>query len=73
MAFFRKRALSPVERFESALKEKQAARESLAELPKRRLEKDGKRLNGWRSPAPPTPSLIEQRPTCVPPRTAPRP
>jgi len=31
MAFFRKRALSPVERFESALKEKQAARESLAE------------------------------------------
>jgi len=31
MAFFRKRALSPVERFESALREKQAARESLAE------------------------------------------
>lgn len=31
MAFFRKQALSPVERYESALKEKQAARESLAE------------------------------------------
>jgi len=31
MAFFSKRAVSPVERFESALKEKQAARESLAE------------------------------------------
>jgi hypothetical protein len=31
MAFFRKRALSPVERFENALKEKQAARENLAE------------------------------------------
>ena len=31
MAFFRKRALSPVERYESVLKEKQAARESLAE------------------------------------------
>ena len=31
MAFFRMRALSPVERFESALREKQAARESLAE------------------------------------------
>jgi hypothetical protein len=31
MAFFRKRALSPVERFESSLKEKQAARENLAE------------------------------------------
>ena len=31
MAFFRKQALSPVERYESALKEKQAARENLAE------------------------------------------
>ena len=31
MAFFRKRALSPVERYESALKEKQAAQENLAE------------------------------------------
>ncbi len=31
MAFFRKRTLGPVERFESALKEKQAARENLAE------------------------------------------
>ena len=31
MTFFRKRALSPVERYEDALKEKQAARESLAE------------------------------------------
>jgi hypothetical protein len=31
MAFFRKRALSPLERFESTLKEKQAARENLAE------------------------------------------
>ena len=31
MAFFRKQALSPVERYESVLKEKQAARESLAE------------------------------------------
>ena len=31
MAFFSKRAISPVERFESALKDKQAARENLAE------------------------------------------
>ena len=31
MAFFRKRALGPVERYESALKEKQAAQENLAE------------------------------------------
>jgi hypothetical protein len=31
MAFFSKRTLGPVERFESALKEKQAARENLAE------------------------------------------
>jgi hypothetical protein len=31
MAFFSKRALSPVERFENALKEKQTARENLAE------------------------------------------
>ena len=28
MAFFRKQALSPVERYESALKKKQAAREN---------------------------------------------
>ena len=31
MAFFRKRAISPVERFERALKDKQAVRENLAE------------------------------------------
>ena len=31
MAFFSKRTLSPRERFESELKEKQAARENLAE------------------------------------------
>ena len=31
MAFFSKRAISPVERFERALKDKQAARENLAE------------------------------------------
>ncbi|MFZ0400064.1 MAG: hypothetical protein WAL03_03135, partial [Pseudolabrys sp.] len=31
MAFFSRRAISPVERFERALKDKQAARENLAE------------------------------------------
>jgi len=60
MAFF-KRELSPVERFESALKEKQAARQKLATgwvSPKRYLAKNAPPPNGWRWPVPPMPSLI---------------
>ena len=68
MAFFRKQALSPVERYECALKEKQAARENVAErlntaeamLGKRRDAAERLALAGA-----PMPNLIEQRPTCV--------
>ena len=50
MGFF-KRELSPVERFERALKDKQAARQKLADrlsIVERYLQKNVSQLNGWR-------------------------
>jgi hypothetical protein len=61
MAFF-KRERTPVERFESTLREKHAARQKLADRVaslKRLLEKNVPRPNGWRWPVPPMPSLVE--------------
>jgi len=59
MAFF-KRELSPVERFESALKEKQAARQKLADrlgiAETVTLAKNAPPPNGWRWPVPPMPA-----------------
>lgn len=67
MAFF-KRKLSPVERLEIALKDKQVARQKLAiqlGAAKICLRKSGPRPDGWRLPALRTLSLRMQKLTCV--------
>jgi hypothetical protein len=72
MAFF-KRELSPVERFESALKDKQAARQKLADqLSIAETVLGEKRVEAERLAVAGATNAQLDRPRCAPSRTAPR-